>query len=60
MTLTLAWWQAPTAITLAGLIWALLWPVRADDWAGDILRLIRLVIALALVAGAWALAGAAK
>lgn len=60
MTLTLAWWHLPAAITALTLAWAFFWPVEDGSWFGGVVRLIMLAPALVVSLLAWAIAGALK
>ena len=60
ITFTLAWWWIPTAITVAGLIWALLIVDDGGGYLSGIGNLFALVPVLAVSAIAWAIAGAIK
>lgn len=54
ITVTLAWWWIPTAITVAGLVYA--WWPRAGIFEG----VAPAFAALLVIAIAWAVAGALK
>ena len=59
-TLTFAWWWIPTAITVAGLVWALF---IVDDGGGmfsGLSNLLALIPVLLISAIAWGVAGALK
>lgn len=60
MTLTLAWWAIPAAITLVSLLWAFFWPADGGGYLGGITALFNVVIALVVSLLAWAIAGALK
>ncbi len=59
-TISFAWWWIPTAITVAGLVWALF---IVDDGGGmfsGMSNIFALVPVLAISAIAWAVAGVFK
>lgn len=58
--LTLAWWHLPAVCTVLAILWALFWPADDRGVFGGITRMFMLMIALAVIAVAWAIAGALK
>jgi len=56
----LAWWHIPTAITFLALGWAWFWPMDDDGLFGGIVRMGSTLIAVVVIAVAWAIAGVLK
>ena len=59
-TLTFAWWWIPTAITVAGLMWALFIYDDGGGYMSGIGNLLALVPALAISMVAWIIAAVFK
>lgn len=60
ITLSLAWWFIPTAITAISMLWAFFWPADDSGYLGGITRLFMLIPALIVSLLAWAIAGVFK
>lgn len=56
MSITLHWWTAPTAVTIAYLLWAI-WPRYQSSMWGGVEALFGHVIGLFACAVSWAVAG---
>lgn len=59
-TLTFAWWWIPTALTLAGLVWAIFIVDGGSGWFAGLSNIMALIPVLFVSAVAWAIAGALK
>lgn len=57
VTLMLAWWHIPTALTVIALAWAFFWPADRGGMFGGMTTLFMMVPALAVIALAWGIAG---
>lgn len=56
----MAWWYVPTAVTVLGLGLAWFWPMDDGGMFGGIVRMFSTLIAVVVIAVAWAIAGVLK
>jgi hypothetical protein len=60
VSINLAWWMIPAAVTVLALLWTFFWPADDSGFMGGIARMFMLVPALFVSLLAWAIAGALK
>jgi len=61
ITISLAWWYIPAAVTVIGALWVLFWPVDDSGYLGDgPTRMFMALPWLFVSAVAWAICGALK
>ena len=60
ITVSLAWWAIPTAITVLALAWAFFWPADRGGMFGSLTTVFMLIPAILVIAIAWAVAGFLK